>query len=366
MTRDFTTYNNVHDSSLFMDSGAAHAHYNGDYGIKMGVVADIVELSDDKDFGGIAYSVDIQHLGKEIPMLCHPLTAYNGPHNFEEYSLRPWVKFPRDLLLPAASGDIGLRAGDKVIVAPLNGNNNQGVIIGTMKHHARKNFIPKGDVAHISRFNGLHKEIRQDGTYKVTFHGLPLNDKLLDIPPTGVLPPEPKYNPQIEGTFYGIDNLGSYTINDGNGQLIKIKKLSGNITLVSGDVRIEMGKTHIAGSDTIAMKTTNLKVESEETIIKGSSAVNIDGKEISLNGKVSIGLGPIELLDTLIKLIDELGNITVTSPVGTCTPVTTSPNWAAVQLLKTQIEQIKGGGPQIALPLAPGTDQDNFGDDIIV
>ncbi len=363
--QDWTPFNNVQDSSLLMDSDASRTMHNGDYGLKIGIVAEIIELPRESEFGGFGYKVDVQHLGKEIPIICYHLTKLSGPHNFEEFSLRPWVHFPRNLLPPAASDDLGLRAGDKVVIAALDGNMSQGVILGTMRHHARKNFIPNGDAAYLFRYNGLDKEIRQDGTYKVTWRGLPINDQLLNIPPTGANPPAPVFNPSTSGSFYGFDNLGSYTVADGNGQLIKIKKLSGNITLVSGDVRLEMGRTHIAGSDTIAMKTTNLKIESEETVIKGSSAVNIDGQEISLNGKVSIGLGPIELLDTLIKLIDELGNVTVTSPVGTCTPILSSPNWAAVTLLKLQIEQIKGGGPQIALPLAPGTDQDNFGDDII-
>ena len=360
---DFTSRHTVIDSSLLMDDDIMAGYSGGDYGVRIGIVREIAPSAGDKDKGGIIYLVDVFYQGREISMGCTLMTRFGGPHNFEEYTPRNWLKFPPHLLHPSSADRHEYRAGDRVIIVALDGDFRNGVILGSLRHPSRSRLTPDGEIAYLSRFNGLDTEIRQDGTYKVTWRGLPANDKLLDLAPVGVEVPAPKFNPLIAGSFYGFDNTGSYTVSDGKKQMIKIVKdsLGGTMAIVSGDTRIDLA------TDATTITSAALNINSDSVKIRGGDEVFIDGGEISLNGKISIGFGPIELLDTLIKLVDELGNVTVTSPVGTCTPIMTSPNWAAVVLLKTQIEQIMGGGPQLIPPAIPApADADNFGDDLIV
>jgi hypothetical protein len=359
---DYTDQTTITDSSLLMDTETYGAYHGGDYGIRIGIVRDIINNVGDTDKKGVHYMVDVQLDGREIGMGCVLMTKFGGPHNFEEFTPRNWLKFPAQTLHPSSAGRHEYRAGDRVIVAALDGDTRQGVILGALRHPSRERLTPEGEIAYLSRFNGLDTEIRQDGTYKVTWRGLPINDKLLDVPPTGADIVGPQFDPLTSGSYYGFDSTGSYTVADGNGQMVKIVKSAtgGTMALVSGDTRIDLA------TDSTTITSSSLSVASDSIKIKGGDEVFIDGGEISLNGKISIGFGPVELIDTLIKLIDEIGGITVTSPVGTCTPIMASPTWPKVVLLKTQLEQIKGGGPQLILPNAPVTDTDDFGDDLIV
>lgn len=359
---DFTEEETVVDSSLFVDSEIHNSFTSGDYGVRIGIVRDIIPNLDDEDKKEVIHIVNVQYYGREVTMGCTMVSRFGGPHNFEEWTPRNWAKFPIDSLDPSSAGGHEYRAGDRVLVVALDGDFRQGVILGALRHPSRSRLTPEGEIAYLSRFNGLDTEIRQDGTYKVTWRGLPTNDEALDTPPDGseIVPPE--FDEALSGSYYGFDNTGSYTVADNNGQLIKIVKSEegGTMAIVSGATRIDLG-------DEIATITSAaVNISSDAVQIKGSESVFIDGAEVSLNGKISIGSGSVELLETLAKLVDALGDIVVTSPVGTCTPIKAAPTWSAVEELKGKIEQITGGGPQEVEAPEPVEDTDVFGEDLIV
>src|SRR5687768_5139701 len=141
----------------------------------------------------------------------------------------------------------------------------------------------------------------------------------------------------------GFDKNGSFTVSDG-AQLIKIEKslATGSITLQSGKNKVVLGGNPALGRLTV--QTDNLITSSLSASIKATTDFKLETLQLSLKGtKLAIGNDVFELFDGLVKLIDALGTLTVTSPVGTCTPLQSAPTWAAqVVPLKMKIAAIKG------------------------
>jgi hypothetical protein len=266
------------------------------------------------------------------------MTKWGGAFNFEEYRVRPWVgKVSSGLMAPASADKFDLRAGDVVLVAYLEGQSREGVILGGLNHPARKEKTKTGNIEYISMFNGIETQIRKDGSYKITFKGLPINEAQLLIPPTGVPVPAPIFNPLISGSFYGFDKDGSYVVSDGK-QFIKILKspTAGAMVLVSGKNRIDLGGNIAQG--TMGFKTDNLVMEGMKASLKASLSLNIEATQTSIKStQVAIGNSQFELFKGLDELIDAIGSVVITSPVGTCTPIMASPQWAS-KILPIQIK----------------------------
>jgi hypothetical protein len=270
------------------------------------------------------------------------LTRFSGAFNYEEYRLRPWVKkFSTGLLPSAASDKLDLRAGDMVLVAYIEGQSREGVILGGLNHPARKEKTVAGNIEYISMFNGIETQIRKDGSYKITFKGAPINEALLEAPPTGTPIPEPQFDPTITGSFYGFDKDGSYIVSDGKQFMKIIKSASASaMVFVSGNNRIDLGGSASAGK--MGLKTDDLIIQSKTASLKASSKIKVESGEISMKAtKVAIGSSQFELFDGLDKLIEAIGSIVVTSPVGTCTPIMAAPTWASkVVPLQTKIKAL--------------------------
>lgn len=335
-------------------------------GIRVGIVRRITETVE----GEIAYSVELQVNGKQVPVVCTVMSRFGGVYNFEEFNVRPWDKQELDAHLPVSAGELAYRAGDVVVVGLLGGSFYDGIILGGLKHPAREQKIVDDSIQYYSIFNGLEKQIRADGSYKVTFKGAPVNEKLLEAPPTGTAPVSPAYNPLIAESYYGFDANGSFIVTDSapaGPQMIKVFKdqSSGSIILKSGQSTVELGGNPAIGQ--FGAKAANITLESQQALNMSSLLkTNIQGTQVSIKGlQVAIGNDTIELVDALITLITELGNVVVTSPVGTCTPIATSPNWAsAVIPLMVKLTTLKSS-PQDADPFElKGDDSEDIGEDI--
>lgn len=328
----------VRDSSVLQDPRAFKVFNEQDCAVRVGIVREEKAAED----GTTRYVVEVAMGGRQIPVQCVMLTRFSGVFNFEEYRLRPWVKKFSSGLLPTASADkFNLRSGDVVLVAYIDGQSREGVILGGINHSARKEKTVAGSIEYISMFNGIETQIRKDGSYKITFKGAPVNEALLELPPTGSPVPEPQFNPTIEGSFYGFDKDGSYIVSDGK-QFIKIVKsaTAGAMVLVSGKNRIDLGGS--TSSATMGFKTDAFAIESKTASVKASKAFKVETAEVSIKAtKVAIGSSQFELFDGLDKLIEAIGSIVVTSPVGTCTPIMAAPTWASkVVPLQTKIKAL--------------------------
>jgi hypothetical protein len=316
----------------------------GSEAIMIGVVRSVVESDD----GAPIFKVECWTGGTWQPLGCLLMSRFGGVHNFEEYGIRPY--YPKGLdILPESSVQYdatAFKAGDNVIVAPLDKDWRQGVILGGLNHPGRESTIAAGDIAYRSCYNGLDTTIKDDGTYLVTWNGKAINDVLLDIPPTGIKPPEPTYDFFAAGSYFGIDTNGSFTVSDANGQLIKIKKSTGNISIVSGLNRIEIGSTDVVGNDdSIGIQTSQLNISTTDVVdIFSLDSLHMQGfQDVSIKGiTVAIGNDVFELISGLIELLDEIGNVQVTSPVGPCNPLNTTPAWIKVELIKAKMSTLQG------------------------
>jgi hypothetical protein len=332
----------VRDSSVLPDPHAMKVYDESDANIRVGIVREERTVSDETT----RYIVEVAYQGRQIPVSCVLLSRWGGAYNYEEYRVRPWVKnFPANLLAPASASKYELRSGDVVLVAFLDGQSREGVILGGLRHNARKEKTTPGNIEYISEFNGLETQIRTDGSYKVTFKGAPVTEALLAIPPAGQPVPDAAYNPLVAGSFYGFDAEGSYIVSDGT-QFMKIKKgaVDRGFILESGQNRIDMSGNLLKGK--LGIKTDELVLEASlKASIKATAALNASAIQVSIRGtQMAIGSDQFELFDGLVKLIDGLGGLIVTSPVGTCTPLMAAPTWAtAILPLKIKIQTMVMG-----------------------
>lgn len=326
----------VKDSTLWVNKESVSSLIKSDPAIKIGIVR---EALSDED-GRIFYRVELQNSGKQVTADCFPMVKFGGAHNYEEFGIRGYLQtVPDNPLSPIAQGLSKLRTGDLVVVAYVNGNGRFGVILGGLKHEARDQILAEDDIAYDAMFNGIQTTITTEGEYTLTFHGLPINTPAIDILPAGVPVPAPIFNPLIDGSFLMFDKTGSFSVSDNLEQTITIDKTGANITIESGTSSITLNKA------------TSIEVSSLDLTFDATKDFSVSALQIKMEATISTGIkttqfavgnDSFELIDGLSKLIDALGTLIVTSPVGPCSPLMAAPTWAQVELIKTQLEIFKG------------------------
>jgi len=292
--------------------------------------------------GETLYVVMVTVNGRDVPVTCTRMSRFGGVHNYEEYSPRGYNDAPG----VGSNINFSQRPGDTVIVAFLDGIAKQGVILGGVRHPSRPQALEDGGPAYKCRFNGIEKEITADGSLTYTYKGIVPAPQLL-APPTGKPIPEPIDDKKTAGSTFGFDADGNFNIGDGDRQTIVMTRDSaqgGNLVITSGTTVIT-----IAGGNT----TQTFEVSTKGNIgLDAAKDVTVSGLSMELSSKstfaidaktgLSITSAGSELLDLLTKLIDELGTLTVVSPVGTCTPIMSAPTWAKVLLIKTKMKLMMG------------------------
>jgi hypothetical protein len=330
----------VRDSSVLPDMRSIAATLEQDTSIRVGIIREEQETKT-----GTIYVVEVLIDGKMVLVGCVPMVRFGGAHNFEEYKMRGWLATAAGALSPTAGAQYKARSGDVVVIAYLNGKSREGVILGGLNHNSRKPKLEMGTIGYLSEFNGLETSIKDDGSYKVTFKGYaPTNDAALKLPPTGVDVLPPVYNPLTGGSYYGFNSGGSFIASDGS-QTIKIYKniATGSIILKSGSSQIELGGNPAIGNFSVQSGKGVMDFQTTASI-KSTVGLALQSLQVSIKGtQVAIGNDQFELFDGLIQLIDALGSLVVTSPVGTCTPLMSAPTWAAQVLpLKIKLSLVKG------------------------
>lgn len=333
----------VTDSTLYKNGEAYDAIDNRDTAIRVGIVRKSIEV----EKVGTKYLVECFVGGNQVPVSCVPLTRFNSPYNFEEIRLKPWLRgsATSGFLDPGTASTYSLRDGETVMVAFIDGSAREGVILGSIKHPTRDTVTDEQTLAYHSVYNGLETTIDTEGAYKVTFKGAPLNDQK-QVQPGTQEPSAVEYNDEIAGSFYSFDNAGNFSIdcsnNDGANSVV-INKTEGMITIESGKSTINI----VGGSSDgeLSITTGTINTEAKEVNYKAQSTFKVEAAEsISIKAlNVAIGNDTIELVDGILQMIDALGKVVVTSPVGTCTPLMASPQWASgVIPLITKLNTLKG------------------------
>lgn len=326
----------VRDSSVWIDPSTTRDNRGRSAFVRIGVVKKIIGNTVDRD---IRYLVEIQDTNDKIPISCRILSRFGGVYNYEDMVARDYSTTGT----PDPVQNYDTKAGDIVLVAFINGEGREGVILGGLTHAARKvSLDPADGPQYKSEFNGLETSINKDGEMTVTFKGQPTNLSVLKSTPSKQLP-EPTYNTSIGSSFYKFDKTGSYTVSDNSTsgiQSLKIDKPNGTITILSGNISLKMTKSSEAVN--LISKTLNgdiadkISMQTKEFLISSSSRAFIKSP------KVAIGKDGIELLDQLAQLIDALGKVQPIAPMGPCTPLVAAPNWAGVDAIKSKIKEITG------------------------
>jgi hypothetical protein len=324
----------VKDSSIYKSKSAS---LNAGYGeVRVGIVR---EENFDSSSSTFYYLVEIQRKGRRSIMSCRRMVRFGDPYNYEEWNLRP----NKDIVPVPLPNNYKTRVGEVVVVAPIDGNYADGVILGSLRHPAHKPKIKSGEVGYATEFNGLETTIDKDGAYKVKFQGTSLSATVAEKLPSGSPIPAALYNPVSAGSYFTFSKDGSYEVSDASlalPQSIKMDKPGGKFTIKSGLVTIEIDKLSqkiaVSCLDHEIKSTKSFKVTTLDTEISSLKSVKIK------SAKIAIGFGGTELFDTIIKLIDAFGTLIVNSPVGPCSPLMAAPTWAQVVLLKTQLQLVKG------------------------
>lgn len=325
----------VKDSSIHPNTKQYAAYESRDSTIKMGIVREVYQASSSET----KYVVEVQHIGKPVPIACSLMTRWGGVQNYEEYSLRPYMGSPTTDNISAPDMPFQTRVGDVVLVACINGNYREGVILGGVRHPGRKSTAVPGDIAYISQFNGIEKKITTSGGYRVTNKGVIPATLDAAIPGVPILPEIS--NPTVGGTYYELGDDGSWTVTDGLLQTIKIDKSGSTTTITAGKCSI-----------TLDVKGLSTTVDAPKIIINSLAQTDITTKILNIEAmfsaklkakQIAIGNETFELLQGLINLIDGLGQLVVTSPSGPCNPLNSAPTWLVnVEAIKARIQMIKG------------------------
>lgn len=327
----------VQDSSIWFDSRNYAAVNKYDGLIRIGIVKKAIN---DEETNEIRYLVEIQNHNDKIELNCIMMRRFGGVYNYEDYIFHGYKMDDK----PDPVTFFDAKAGDIVIVAFLNGQGRQGVILGGISHPARKTEILTSDgPQYKSEINGLETFINKDGEMTVTFKGVPTNITKLDETPSKKIAPA-TYNTEIGSSYYKFDKTGGWIISDnaksGGIQSIKLDKANGFINIAAGNISLKLEKK--SELTTIVSKNINIKTQEKTEIASKQFNVSAETSAYIKSSKIAIGKEGAELLEQLGKLIDALSKVQAISPVGPCTPLISTPQWGAVEAVKAKIKEITG------------------------
>lgn len=326
----------IKDSSLWQSSATAAAITNKDPYLRIAIIKKVYR---EKRSSDLKYLVEIQDRNDSIEVNARMLRRFGGVFNYEDVVYHGYKIDDK----PDPVKDFGAKAGDTVLVAFLNGEAREAVILGGLIHPARTSAvdITKGP-QYISEFNGIETIINENGEYKVTFKAVPTNVKKLDDKPSKTLP-KPTYDDKVGGSFFIFDKTGSYEVNDKdkNGiQNFRIDKPKGTIEINSGKIKLTMTKKE----EKVELKCKILNITSDDKITGKTKEFSLDASTFVKikSPKVAIGKEGIELLDQISQAIDALAKVIPISPVGPCSAIGSSPQWDGVVSVQSKIKEITG------------------------
>lgn len=326
----------VKDSSIWQNSSSFSAVNHKDPFIRIGIVKGVFV---DNKTSDLRYLVTVQDRNDSINVNAKMLRQFGGVYNYQDTVLRGYKTDDK----PDPVADFSAKAGDAVLVAFLNGEAREAVILGAILHPARKVKldITKGP-QFLSEFNGVETSINDNGEYKLTFKAIPKNiDKLKEKPNKPI--PEPQYNEDVGGSFFTFDKTGSIEINDKdkNGvQNLRIDKPKGSITVNSGKISLTMTKK----DEKVEIKCKVINTTAIDKITNKTKEYELDAsKSVKIKSpKIAIGKDGVELLDQLYQLIEKLGAVIPISPVGPCSSLMATPQWSGVKDVQSKIKDITG------------------------
>lgn len=278
----------VNDSSIYQDEGQYSALHKTNGSLKTGQVIKVNTRTETEE---LVFMVEVFVSGIKIPVPCSRTFRFGGVYNYEEFTYRAFNGQPED---EGTIGDETYKPGDVVLVAFLDGDAREGIIIGGLNHPGRKNKFKDDSIVYASEFNGIETTINIDGEYRQTFKGQPTNLDLLNDTPSGEEIPEAEYDEEVGSSYWEWDKTGSYTLTDNATE----KPIKINIDKPGGILNINVGDTSMVidkNSDTISISNkitdisseTSLSITTKDTNIDSSSSINAKSAAINTEGELS-------------------------------------------------------------------------------
>jgi hypothetical protein len=170
------------------------------------------------------------------------------------------------------------KPGSHVLIAFLNGHKQSGVILGALPHPgpvAVKKRPKKSQGTTVTgEFQGFQWEIRNDGSFKITFNG-PRNDQGEIIGKDGP-------------TSLEIDAKGNVALTTNNNQSVNVDRVNGVVDVVNGTTEIKMEQNGSKITTTSDFLTANVRQDARVDV--GHQAKVIAKNDITVSS------------DTMIKL----------------------------------------------------------------
>jgi hypothetical protein len=273
----------VNDSSRFKTN---NVFMGRDYSIKIGMVRELTYVETTRE---TRYIVEVFDRGRLRPLTCSRMTRFGGLFNYEEYNLRGFEPGKESL----SYANFSMSPGDTVMVACVNGEPSEGLILGCVKHFGRaETLAADSSISYISEFNGLQTVINKNGEYRVTFKGVPTNISELNKTPDGKPYPTPTYSEEIGSSFYQFSQDGSYLVTDNSttgAQSIILDKPEGKILVVSGKTTLTIDKKEesytIINKKTTFNSSDEWNLNTKKTVIKSTNLIQAEAKDIKTTGK---------------------------------------------------------------------------------
>lgn len=274
-----------------IDDSSRHTQslINKEYSIRVGIVREHIYLVGP---GQTRYIVEVWKDNKLYPMTCMRTSRFGGLYNYEEFNHRGFTAGKDN----AGLGNFAIVSGDMVLVAAVNGESREGIIIGSINHFGRDEILPAtGEQAYVSEFNGIQTAINKDGEYRRMFKGTPKNIKKLDVAPNGERYPDPEYDIDVGFSYYEFDKTGSYSLtdnaNDDLAQSIKIDKPNGKIIITSGKTVLTIDKKEESYSiinKKVTFDTTDeFNLNTKKTNIKSTDEFSLEAAAIKTKGEIT-------------------------------------------------------------------------------
>jgi hypothetical protein len=235
------------------------------------------------------YIVEVWKNNKLYPMTCMRTSRFGGLYNYEEFNHRGFKAGEDNVGL----GNFSVMPGDMVVVAAADGENREGIILGSLKHFGRDELLPSTeDQEYVAEFNGIQTIINRNGEYRRVFKGVPTNVAELNKAPNGERYPLPEYDPDVGFSYYEFNKEGSWTItdnaNDELPQYIRVNKPEGKIEVVSGKTSLVIDKNE--ESYTITNKITTFdsadawNLNTKATTIKSADVIDMETAQFKTKG----------------------------------------------------------------------------------
>jgi hypothetical protein len=247
---DNDDYNPILPSSLlaFDHDGVTDAYKNSksNFSLKTGIVIKSYDTNDPQNVSGVAVEYDVLTIDQSkdhgtsgvIYKKCLSVDGFGGLSDFMEAKLRP--ASDKKVIKDA---EIGNSDGAIVMLLCINGIEDRGVIIGSLKHPGRKTRLDKEAGLHLEgEYNGLNWKIDKDGALAVTFRSATDSKGKASDEKSG-------------GSNFKIEKDGSIELNDNNKEKIRIDKTNKTVTI---NAEKDISNTTEGNFNVTAKQSTNV------------------------------------------------------------------------------------------------------------